>query len=511
MAERPLKVLVVEDDAVSGQVVVKTLALEKTRPFETVWVKTLGDALNTLESGEFPVVVLDLNLPDSSGIETFRRVGEAAPESAIVLLTGLSDEAAALEAMQSGAQDYLVKGPIDSLLLVRAVRYAHERKRARRETEKLKDEFLHHVSHELRSPLTAIYQAVQLLAEGIAGEARPDQKRLAAIALRNSEHLKSMIDDLLETTRAETGKLIVEPRRVDAGKVAADVAAEKKLAADHRGVSFAVEIGKAPLVYADPVRVRQVLMNLVDNALKFTPKGGTLTLSCGPSSGEAGKVVMSVTDTGPGLSPEDCRYVFDRLYQAKGVHPATGERKGLGLGLYISREIVVRSGGRIWVESEPGKGASFKFTLPVFWFADVVAGAVAAGAKSAALAFLDLYPPGHGLAEASARMVRLECAAMVRRQSREGESILPEIAPAGAEGMVVVAAREPADGGASFAERLRGVLAAARVVTLHRLKPSVDVEVVSPDGHGLTAALEAAVERRLALRVAAAREAGVLD
>lgn len=510
MAERPLRVLIVEDDAVAGKVVEAALALEKSRPFEPVWVKTLGEALNRVEAEEFPVVVLDLNLPDSAGLETFRRLGEAAPDAAVVLLTGLTDESAALEAMQLGAQDYLVKGPVDAPLLVRAVRYAHERKRARRETEKLKDEFLHHVSHELRSPLTAIYQAVQLLAEGIAGEARPDQKRLAAIALRNSEHLKAMIDDLLETTRAETGKLIVEPRRIDAGKVVADVAAEKKLAADKRGVAFLVETANAPLVYADPVRVRQVVMNLVDNALKFTPKGGTLTLSCGPAAGEAGKVVVAVTDTGPGLPAEDCRLVFDRLYQAKGVAPATGERKGLGLGLYISREIVVRSGGRIWVESEPGKGAAFKFTLPVFWFADVVSGAVAAGAKSAALAFLDLYPPGHGLAEASARMVRLECAAMVRRQSREGESILPEIAPPGAEGMVVVAAREPADGGAAFADRLRGVLAAARVVTLHRLKPAVDVEVVTPDGHGLTAALEAAVERRLNLRVAAAREAGVL-
>lgn len=510
MADAPLRVLLVEDDPVAGKLVERTLALEKSRPFETVWVQSLGEGLLCLEEREFPVVVLDLNLPDCGGLESFRRVTQASPDSAVVLLTGLDDEALAREAMQGGAQDYLVKGPIDSHLLVRAVRYAHERKRARRETEKLKDEFLHHVSHELRSPLTAIYQAVQLLNEGIAGEARPDQKRLAAIALRNSEHLKSMIDDLLETTRAETGKLVIEPRRVDAGAVAAEVAHEKKLAADARGVSLVLERSAAPLVYADPVRVRQVLMNLVDNALKFTPKGGTVTLSAGPAPGEAGKVLLSVQDTGPGLPAEDCRHVFDRLYQARGVAPAGGERKGLGLGLYISREIVVRSGGRIWVESEPGKGAAFKFTLPFFWFADVVAPAVAAGARNAALAFLDLYPPGHGIAESSARMVRLECAAMVRRQSREGEVVLPEIAPPGAEGLVVVAAREPADGGAAFAERLRAVLASARIVSLHRLKPSVEVQTVAPDGTGLTAALEAAVERRLAVRVAAAREAGVI-
>ncbi|MDE2290764.1 MAG: hypothetical protein KGL53_01670, partial [Elusimicrobia bacterium] len=326
----------------------------------------------------------------------------------------------------------------------------------------------------------------------------------------NSEHLKAMIDDLLETTRAETGKLVVEPRRTDAGRLAAEVAAEKRLAADQRGVRLACEAPAAPFVFADPVRVRQVLMNFVDNALKFTPSGGTVSIACAVGAADPGKVTVSVTDTGPGLPPDDCRRIFDRLYQARDVRPLGGERKGLGLGLYISREIVLRSGGRIWVESEPGKGASFRFTLPQFRFEQVVAPAVSRGARRAAVAFVELYPPSHGMAEGSARTVRLECAALLRRQAREGESLLPEMSPPGAEGMLVYVQREPSDSGAALAERLQGLVSGVRVVSLHRLKPSVQAAAVEAGAAGLSAALESAIEGRLGERLASARESGVV-
>ena len=114
MSERPLKVLVIEADPVSGKLVERTLSVEKTRPFETVWVQSLAGALSRLETESFSVVVLDLNLPDSSGIATFHRVSEAAMDAAIVLLTGTAEEALAHEAIQSGAQDFLVKGAMDT-------------------------------------------------------------------------------------------------------------------------------------------------------------------------------------------------------------------------------------------------------------------------------------------------------------------------------------------------------------------------------------------------------------
>lgn len=499
-----LKVLVVDDDPDSARLAERELG-EASPPFATASAGSLAEALRLCEGGTFDVVLLDLNLPDSQGLDTFSRFVEAVPGSAVVILSGGADETIAMRAVQGGAQDYLLKGPMDARLLARTVRYAHERMNARHDQERLKEEFLHHVSHELRSPLTAIYQAVQLIADGIGGEVRPEQKRLVDIAVRNAEHLKSMIDDLLETTRAETGKLVVEPRRVDAARLAADVAAEKRLAADERRVGLSSAGGAVPPAFADPVRVRQVLMNLVDNALKFTPPGGAVAVGCARDPASPGRLVLSVSDTGPGLSPEDARRVFDRLYQARNVRPAAGERKGLGLGLFISKEIVMRSGGRLWVESEQGKGSVFKFTLPVFSFDALLAPLRSGGARPAraAAAFVAVYPSDHCLAEGSARTVRLEVAALLNRRARDGEVLLPEMSSSGTEGMLVFVARNPSDGGAALAERLRADLAGSRILALHRLKPVVEVETVEAAPETLAGALERAVTARLAARAKA--------
>lgn len=506
MNSEPIKVLLIEDDPVSAKLVQAVLSKEKSRLFSAVWVATLKEAVERLDAEEFGVVVLDLNLPDSSGFDTFARLIEAVPDAAVVLMTHLDDEETALRAVQGGAQDYLIKGAMDAHGIIRSLRYAYERRRARAESERLKEEFLHHVSHELRSPLTAVYQAVQLINSGVAGEARPELKRLCAIAARNAEHLRAMVEDLLEATRAETGKLIVEPRRMDASLLASEVAAEKRLAANDRGVKLLCDGEAGVSAFADPVRVRQVLMNFVDNALKFTPSGGTVRVDCSPAP-EPGGVMFAVTDSGPGLAPEDARRIFDRLYQASGVKPASSERKGLGLGLYISREIVVRSGGRIWVETEPGKGASFRFTVPSFSFAELAGSAGIAAAPRLSAAFVELYPAAHGLAESSSRTVRLECAAQLRRAAREGEALLPEMAPPRVEGLLVmVSTGDPK----ALQERLGAQLAGVRVLERNRLKPKVEVEEVRPGPGGLIAALESAVEGRLLARVEAARKAGVI-
>ncbi|MBI5596584.1 MAG: response regulator [Elusimicrobia bacterium] len=502
----PIKVLLIEDDLVSAKLVQALLAAAKDRLFTVAWVQTLKAALECLDAESFGVVVLDLNLPDSSGLATFTRLIEAVPDAAIVLMTHLDDEETALKAVQGGAQDYLIKGAMDAHGIVRSLRYAYERRRARAESERIKEEFLHHVSHELRSPLTAVYQAVQLIASGVGGDARPELKRLCAIASRNAEHLRAMVEDLLEATRAETGKLIVEPRRMDASLLAAEVAAEKRLAANERGVSLVCEGVPGAAAFADPVRVRQVLMNFVDNALKFTPSGGTVRVDCLPAP-EPGALMLAVTDSGPGLPPEDARRIFDRLYQASGVKPASSERKGLGLGLYICREIVIRSGGRIWVETEQGKGASFRFTVPAFSFAGLAGSAGIAAAPRLSAAFVELYPAAHGLAESSSRTVRLECAAQLRRAAREGEALLPEMAPPRVEGVLVMVSTGEAK---ALQERLAAQLSGVRVLERNRLKAKVEVEELSAGSDGVVAALEAAVERRMLARVEAARKAGVI-
>lgn len=237
--------------------------------------------------------------------------------------------------------------------------------RVRKEQLLLKDRLLSNVSHELRTPLTALHQFVSLVADGVAGELQPQQKEYLEVALRNVQQLNKMISDLLDTTRAEAGTLRLDRQRLLLGDLAHEMvglfrpsAASKKV-----DLSCLVQDRSAP-VSADPSRLRQVLMNLLDNALKFTPGGGRIEVRVGTAPSEPGYLQVSVADTGPGLSAQAREGLFRRFFQ----EPQEGEpksRQGLGLGLYISKEIVIRHGGRIWVESEPGQGSTFHFTVPL--------------------------------------------------------------------------------------------------------------------------------------------------
>ena len=180
-----------------------------------------------------------------------------------------------------------------------------------------------------------------------------------------------MIDDLLETTRAESGKLRIEPRCIAIGAVVEQASAMLRATAQEKKVSLEVSIEeKIPLVHADPSRVLQMLINLIDNAIKFTPAGGSVQVRAYLVEADTASVYLSVTDTGRGISPESKALVFERLFQDPNA--VDNSRKGLGLGLYIVQELVRLHGGRIWVESHPGHGSAFSFTLPLFSLSQIL-------------------------------------------------------------------------------------------------------------------------------------------
>lgn len=239
-----------------------------------------------------------------------------------------------------------------------------ELRRTQQEQLDLKDKFISHVSHELRSPLTPIYQFSTILLDEIAGPVNKQQRDYLEIILRNAASLQTMIGDLLEVTRAQTGKLTVDRRRLHVGPVVAAVVRSLAMTAKAHDLSLEAEIAAdLPEALADAARVRQIVANLIENAMKFTPEGGSIHVKVHMRPGDQGKVCVTVSDTGCGLSTRDRERVFEQLYQ---VENAGGERSrnGLGLGLYISKELVHRQGGRIWVESEKGQGSQFSFTLP---------------------------------------------------------------------------------------------------------------------------------------------------
>jgi PAS domain S-box-containing protein len=237
---------------------------------------------------------------------------------------------------------------------------------ARQERTRLQEKFLSHVSHELRTPLTATYFFMTNVLDGVLGDLTPEQREHLTLALDNVNQLKDMVSDLLDITRVETHKLVIEPEQASPVKLIAEVLSTCSTNAATKNISLASHVAPGlPFVWADPARVRQILINLIDNGIKFTPENGTVTTECRAFAEDHGFLCLSVSDTGCGISPENREIVFDRLAQIKSGAPTTS-RSGLGLGLFISRELVLRHGGRIWVESQLGQGSTFYFTLPVF-------------------------------------------------------------------------------------------------------------------------------------------------
>jgi nitrogen-specific signal transduction histidine kinase len=266
----------------------------------------------------------------------------------------------------------LIKGQIENRALPRALRHAIERHRTQMETElirteqlRLKDEFLSHVSHELRSPLTSIYSFGTIIADGLAGATNPQQDEYLQIILRNVRQLQSMIEDLLTVTQVHEGKLSVELARVSVSDAITYAVDTLNGAAQTKEITLFISAsGPLPPAYADLTRLRQILTILVDNAVKFTPSGGAVTVQSVIFEEDPRFLLVQVSDTGCGIGPEMAERVFEHLYQID--DPGQAGRKGLGLGLYIAKELVTRQGGKIWVNSTPKRGSHFCFTVPIY-------------------------------------------------------------------------------------------------------------------------------------------------
>ncbi|HEX8362850.1 MAG TPA: ATP-binding protein [Longimicrobium sp.] len=367
-----VRILLVEDNPGDARLLRETLREAEGFPFQLAHAERLGDAASLLARSPADVVLLDLSLPDAHGLDTVRRMLEAAPEIPIIVLTGTDDERLALRAVHAGAQDYLAKGRVDGPLLARSIRYAIERKRLERERVHLlrseqearataeaavqaRDEVLRVVSHDLGNYLSAAsVNAAVLLRLLPDGENDQLRQRVAGIrdALVQTQRLRQ---DLLDVASIEAGRLAVEPEPHDPGvlltealELFAPVAAEHEIEL--------VRPAELPLVQADRTRVLQVLGNLIGNAVKFTRAGGRIELRAEP---EDAFVRISVADSGSGIPPESLPHVFDRFWKVR-----EGNRHGAGLGLAIARGIVEAHGGEMRVESTLGAGTTFSFTLP---------------------------------------------------------------------------------------------------------------------------------------------------
>jgi signal transduction histidine kinase len=227
----------------------------------------------------------------------------------------------------------------------------------------MKSSFVSSVSHELRTPLVAIDKSLSLILSKATGPISENQEQFLNIAERNLKRLTRLIDDLLDLSKLEAGKMEIKPVPTLIEKVVNDAADSLDNWAKTKSIKIEKKIQEAlPEINIDSDRVIQVLTNLIGNAIKFTPNGGTITVKVILRK-ENGTIEVSVTDTGIGIAKENFNKIFDRFYQV-GERVST-DISGTGIGLVVVKELVELHGGKIWVESEKGQGATFTFTLPL--------------------------------------------------------------------------------------------------------------------------------------------------
>jgi signal transduction histidine kinase len=223
-----------------------------------------------------------------------------------------------------------------------------------------KSNFVSVVSHELRTPLTAISEGINLIADGSLGPTNDRQARFLVLVHRNCNRLGELIDDLLDLSNIEAGRMDYRPARLDLGPVVKEVAETFRVLAREKGLALDAMVPDVPVhVYADGRLVRRILTNLVSNALKFTDRG-TITITAA-ANGE--NVRVSVQDTGIGIPLVEQARVFEKFHQVD--HQDRGRPTGTGIGLSLTRQMVAMNHGRIWFESREGTGTTFCFTLPL--------------------------------------------------------------------------------------------------------------------------------------------------
>ena len=388
------KILVVNDDAAS--LLALTSLLDQ-------WADEAGYAVISARSGQealrqvllhdFAVILLDVNMPGMDGFETAEAIHQRARSAdiPIIFVTAfLADEIDRLKAYQRGAADFLFTPVIPQILRAKVgvfVTLATKNEELKRQTAKLsqrtteltatnkrltremeerqaaerkshaKDEFLAMLGHELRNPLSAISSAGALI--GLPGAGPEVIARAKTIIQRQSQHLSRIVDDLLDLSRAMSGKILLARQPLEVSALVS--ACLDTFRATGRTSSYQVNVELAPgWVDGDPTRLEQIATNLIDNALKYTPPGGTIDVA---AHEDAGEIVLTVRDSGVGIAPELLPHVFDVFVQ--GSITLDRSQGGLGIGLALVRRLAELHGGSVSAASAgAGQGSTFTIRLP---------------------------------------------------------------------------------------------------------------------------------------------------
>lgn len=387
------KILVVDDEEI-----VRFTLSEKLKE-NGFLVKEACDgeqALEIFKKEELDSVLLDLKMPGMSGIETMKELKKLDNAIPVIIVTAHGDIPTAVEAIKFGAYDFVEKPPQISKIMVtlnRAIEKAELEKKVRslglaletskemqtayeklKELDKMKTDFVSTVSHEFRTPLTSILGFTKIirgkLETVIFPQITSDDKKTKNtvnqikenmnIILSETERLTALINDVLDLAKIESGKVEWKMAHLKVSSIIKQAFAVTNSLFEQKGLQLLEDIEEGlPEITGDNDRLLQVLINLLSNAAKFTEKGSIICRA----KKTGNEITFNIIDTGIGIDVSDQKKILEKFKQAGDT--LTGKPKGTGLGLPICREIIENHGGRIWVDSEPGKGSSFSFTIPI--------------------------------------------------------------------------------------------------------------------------------------------------
>ncbi len=367
-----INILLIEDDSVDVLLLSEHLSESTSLIFHLDRFEDLPGSMEDVKSLNPDIILLDLGLAHTQGLETLDAlidlVGFKYP---ILILTGNNDEEAGIEAIKKGAQDYLIKGYVNTDLLVRGIRYSIERHSLHKELEnmlesvqemdRMRMDFFSCLNHELRSPMTVINGFTDILLKGYAGELNKKQKDYISSIGNSSSHMLTLINDVLDYSQLESGKSTLNYTTFSISDIFDEC---KPLITSFKirknlDVSITVK-DKGRMITADRIKLKQILFNLLSNAMKFTPACGNVSIMSGFKED---MLEVMIEDTGIGIPEDKISSVFDPFIQIGTI--MDDSQKGTGLGLNLVKRYVQMHGGSIYLESEVGKGSRFTFTIPV--------------------------------------------------------------------------------------------------------------------------------------------------
>ena len=383
MFESSVKILLIEDDLAEARLLQEVLKSFQLMQYSLVHVKRLKEGIDLLQQNRFDVILLDLTLPDSQGLESVRLLVDRAPKVPIVVLTNTNDDKLALQAVREGAQDYLIKRHVNVEVLVRSVQYAIERQRASdllreakqnlenqvqkrndelikaKEINQLQSTLVSMFSHDFRNPLTTVLSCAELLQN--KSDLLTEEKKTALFRMIRlaSKNMAQLLDEVLLVGKADLGTLECQRTQLDLKSFCAEIVEELQFNANkkHIEISFICR-GELTEGVWDQNLLRHILGNLLANAVKYSLEDSKIQFIL---IGEEKQVTFRVRDWGIGIPVEDRQHLFEPFHRASNV----GRIPGTGLGLAIVQSCVKTCQGQIEINSEEGVGTTVTVTLPL--------------------------------------------------------------------------------------------------------------------------------------------------